>query len=497
VFGSLRGKLIASYALVIVLTLVLAGSGFTYVIRAYQTRIRLNQLADLALPLAYQVHQFQRQGTPASDVSQFLKDQAAYLDVRIFLVDPNRQVVLDTGRDLVGQTLPLPTDERKRLGGTMQTGTLDVAGESRLIFVAMISHSERDTAPGGTPTGLTPGATPIGLVIAAPEDRVTTAWLQLAPSLLAGAMAALIVSIAVAVLLARSISKPLAKVTAASERMATGDFDQFIDARGRDEVGQLATSFNTMAREVGRIHQTMRDFLANVSHELRTPLTSIEGFSQAMVDGTITRPEQYREAGRIIGEEAERMHRLVEDLLYLSKIESGQVDIERSRLDLADLLRSCVRQVQPQVETAGLKVEMETTPVPSVLADSHRLQQVFVNLLDNAVKHTPPAGLIQVKAYPVASCGVKAEPDPVAVKIGGAWVAVDVHNTGSYIAPDHADRIFERFYQIDEARLRNGDGSGLGLAIVREIVQAHHGQVEVTSDPKRGTTFTVFLPAAA
>jgi signal transduction histidine kinase len=121
------------------------------------------------------------------------------------------------------------------------------------------------------------------------------------------------------------------------------------------------------------------------------------------------------------------------------------------------------------------------------------LQQVFVNLLDNAVKHTPPAGQVQVRTYAVSD---RSASDGHVTRSPG-WVAVDVHNTGSYIPPSHAERIFERFYQVDSSRSGREEGSGLGLAIVREIVQAHRGHIEVKSDPADGTTFTVYLPAAA
>ena len=488
-FGSLRSKLIASYALIIVLTLVLAGSSFTFILRDNQTRLRRDQLADYALPLAFQVRSLQRVNTPTADVDKFLQDQSAELNVRIFLMSSDRHVIFDTGRNLVGQALPKPTEESHRLGGLMQYGTLDAPDQPRLTYIEMVAPPERITT-GGDRDLL------VNLAVAVPENSLSAAWLQLAPSLLAGAVVACVLSIAVAFWLARSISGPLAKVTRASERMATGDFDQYIDVRGRDEVGHLAASFNKMAREVGQMHRTMRDFLANVSHELRTPLTSIEGYSAAMVDGTIQQPAQYQDAARIIGDEAGRMHRLVEDLLYLSKIESGQIAIERARLDLPDLLRGCVRQVQPQVDSAGLTVDLKSTPLPPVLADGHRLQQVFVNLLDNAVKHTPPLGSISVAAHLATARPMREGLDGGLTKNEPVWVAVDVHNTGSYINPEQADRIFERFYQVDPARSRGGDGNGLGLAIVHEIVQAHHGKVEVSSDVERGTTFTVYLPAA-
>lgn len=489
-FASLRAKLIASYALVIVLTLILVASGFTYVLRSYQTTLRLNQLADYALPLTFAVERSQRLGATPDDIDKYLRDQANELNVRIFLVGSNRRVTLDTDRTLVGQPIPLPTEERARLGGTMAWGTLDVPGGAPLTFIAMTAPPPRATTRDSAPPP------PPNLVVAVPESSLGSAWLELAPSLILGALLALVLAIAVAVVLARSIARPLAQVTVATERMATGDFDQFIDVRGRDEVGQLATSFNIMAREVGRMHRTMRDFLTNVSHELRTPLTSIEGYSLAMTDGTISTPAEYRDAAQIIGEEAARMHRLVEDLLYLSKIESGQIDINRAKVDLPDLLRSCVRQVQPQVDNAGLAIDVTAAPVPPILADGHRLQQVFVNLIDNAVKHTPKPGTIEVRAYPTRTHFAREPGGAPSLKLDSNWIAVDVHNPGSYIPPDHADRIFERFYQVDQARSYNGDGHGLGLAIVHQIVHAHHGRVEVASDPKDGTTFTVYLPAA-
>jgi signal transduction histidine kinase len=495
-FSSLRGRLIASYALVIVITLSLVGIGFAYVIRAYQTQLQLNQLADLALPLAFQVRSLQRSGAQSAELDQFLHDQASELNVRILLVGADRQLILDSDRTLVGSQLPLPTNERKRLNGTMQWGALDVPGEQPLTFVAMSAPAVR--LPGPDRNNPRPIAEPsTSLVVAVPESRLSDAWLQLAPSLFLGALIALVIAIGVAILLARSIARPLAQVTAASERMATGDFDQFISVSGHDEIGQLAASFNTMAREVGRIHQTMRDLLANVSHELRTPLTSIEGYSQAMCDGTIQTLPEYRDAASIIGEEALRMYRLVEDLLYLSRIESGQIPIDRSRVDLSELLRGCIREVQPQVDGAGLTVELKAEPTPPVLADAHRLQQVFVNLLDNAIRHTPRSGSIDLRTRPAAATSSGRGADETGNnRLDGRWVAVEVHNTGSYIPPDHVGRIFERFYQIDQARAHGNEGSGLGLSIVRQIVQAHQGRVEVASDPTRGTTFTVILPAA-
>lgn len=488
-FSALRVKLIITYALVIVLSLVLAGTAFAVVIQGYQTQRQLNELADNAVPLAFQVRALQRNGATAADLASFLRARAADLNVRIFLIGPDQRIHLDTEGSLVGVSLPVPLQDRRRLGMSIGRGDFVAPDGQRLTFVQVDSSALRLGRGVPAPLAAEDRLAVDNLVVAVPEERITQAWAQFAPSLAIAGVIALVISTGVALFLARSIARPILQVTRASEHMARGDFDQFIPVTSPDEVGQLARSFNTMAQEVGRMHRATRNLLADVSHELRTPLTSIEGFAQAMTDGTLTTSEELRDAALVIGEEAERMNRLVNDLLYLSKIESGQVSIEHVRFCLTDLLRSCVRQIQPQAERAGVAIEVEAEEITEVEADRLRLQQVIVNLLANAVRHTPPGGRVSLRAYAASGAG----PGERGAE-GLRWTAVDVHNAGSYIPPAHRERIFERFFQIDGSGAR--EGSGLGLAIVREIVQAHHGKIEVRSDPVDGTTFTVRLPAA-
>jgi signal transduction histidine kinase len=234
-----------------------------------------------------------------------------------------------------------------------------------------------------------------------------------------------------------------------------------------------------MARQVSTSDRTMRDFLANVSHELKTPLTSIQGFSQAMLDGTVLGAEGHQRAAGIINDEANRMRGLVDELLTLSKIESGQIAMGEDPVDLDRLLREATRRAEWQAETIGVRVAVESRPGAFVRGDAHWLTQVFSNLLDNALRHTPAGGGVAVR--------VQAQAEP-------AEVIVAVQNTGSYIPPDDLPRVFERFFQVDRSRAGRLGGSGLGLAIVREIVQAHGGSVEAASDSIAGTTFIVRLP---
>jgi signal transduction histidine kinase len=234
----------------------------------------------------------------------------------------------------------------------------------------------------------------------------------------------------------------------------------------------------------------MQDLLANVSHDLRTPLTSISGFAGALVDGTLSGAEGAREAGRVIGEEAERMGRLVEDLLYLGKIESGDLSLQRDRVDVTELARAAQARFLFRAHESGINFDVQAPEPVLVLGDSHRLGQVLDNLVENAFKYTPPTGSVTLS---VGLEGSRATASPRQARAPQTAV-LSVHNTGSYIPPEEADRVFERFYQVDKARAGNR-GSGLGLAIAREIAQAHGGRIDLHSAVQTGTTFMVRIPA--
>src|SRR5581483_10539029 len=293
---------------------------------------------------------------------------------------------------------------------------------------------------------------------------------------------ALIAALAAAYFVARSVTRPLSRVTRASEAMAKGEYEQQIRVEGRDEVARLARSFNGMASQVSHSHQMMRDLLANVAHELKTPLTSIQGFSQALADGALQSPEEYASAGRIINEESERMRRLVNDLLYLSQIESGQAALDRQPVDVGALLDAAAERVQWQLADEAKTLRVDSAPaLPVMPLDPLRMEQVLANLIDNAIRFTPAGGAITLSATPAPDGGVQ----------------IQVHNTGSYIPPEEQARIFERFYQVDRSRRRNGHNGGLGLAIAAQIVAAHGGSIAVQSAREDGTTFSVNLPRQA
>jgi len=223
-----------------------------------------------------------------------------------------------------------------------------------------------------------------------------------------------------------------------------------------------------------------RDFVANVSHELKTPLTSIQGFAQAILDGTVDDHEGREHPAGVIYTEADRLRRLVEDLLELARFDSGQLRIARERVDLQALLRSLVERLSVRAVEAQVDLSFDLGRPTIIIGDGDRLAQVFTNLVDNAIKHTQPGGKVRVWG-----------------EHAGGWISIHVDDSGSGIPADELSRIFERFYQLDKARAGGDDrGAGLGLAIAREIVDSHGGRLTAQSEVGRGSRFTVQLPVA-
>lgn len=495
-FSSLRVKLSVAFALVIFISLLLTGSAFAFLVRGYTSRLAQERLADLVVPVTTQVSILERAGAPSSTISSFLKEQGDQMGVRVLLLDRNGLVVEDTQGALRGQQVNL---ERTSMvlspwNRVAYAGVLRAPDHTDLYCVA------------GTPPPARASSEPYfsraplyGVVLAIPQQSIGEAWLAMAPSLSIAAVLSLIASVGLAVFLARSIAQPVIEITQASEQVAKGRYEHTVTVKGRDEVARLARAFNDMARQIGRTNRTLRDFLANASHELKTPLTSIQGFSQAMVDGAIDNPEEYARAANIINLEAERMRTLVDDLLLLSRMESGDVAMEREPVDVADLLTACVERFRWRADQQETGLALELMPnLGAVVGDSRRLEQVVGNLLDNALRHTPKAGAVTVRAALVPSLELRPDPgerEGVGTSAAGSrWVRIVVHNTGSWIPAEDLSRIFERFYRGRWSADRGGDGSGLGLAIVREIVQAHGGWVVARSDPESGTEFEVNLP---
>jgi histidine kinase len=288
--------------------------------------------------------------------------------------------------------------------------------------------------------------------------------------------AAIVAALLVSVFTADRIVTPIRAMTAASQQIAAGDYDQRVPVPGDDELGALAESFNRMAEKLDQTERRRLELVGDVAHELRTPLATIRSSMEGLIDGVLpAEPETY--AG--IEREAIRLQRLVRDLEELSRAEAGQIPLELQRVALGEVLQAAVQRLQSQYEDK--RVGLELTPADSdlfVRVDFNRILQVLTNLLGNALQYTSPGGRVTLSA-----------------QRQGNSALVSVVDTGSGIAPEHLSHVFERFYRVDKSRSRAGGGSGIGLTITKHLVEAHAGRISAASDgPGLGSTFAFALP---
>ena len=478
---SLRLRLLAGFGLVIAISLLFVGFASVWLLRDQQAEWAEQRIGRLVPTFSERVLEMELWGWPRQRIRAELVPWAEYFDVRVLLLDADGQVIVDTDdrQPMVGQSLDVATASTAVVmpaGGMQSFRSIRERAQDEDLYLFMSA----------TPLPLIPSGVPLRqpesmLVLAVPAADVTSAWAQLLPRFaIAGGVAALF-AVVVGTLLAARITRPIAEMTRASEAMARGDYEQRIEERGVDEVAALARAFNQMASQVNRSSRSMRQLLANVSHELRTPLTSIQGFSQAMSDGLAQDAEEQQRLAEVIHEEAERMRSLVDDLLYLSTIESGELSLTLDEIDLDALVSASVRRFAFPAEGAAVTVR-EDLRGGTVFADGRRLEQVLANLLDNAIRFAPSGSEVLVRTR---SEGGDRE---------GGEVLLEVHNGGAPIVADDLPQVFDRFYQSGRSPRADGAHSGLGLAIVRELVQAHGGRVGVESTPEDGTTFSVRLP---
>ena len=277
---------------------------------------------------------------------------------------------------------------------------------------------------------------------------------------------------------AMSQKKPLCREIAIhfpNESFFTMQISPVLDEEGN--LSDIVAVFHDVT-ESKKLEKMRTEFVANVSHELKTPLTSIKGFVETLMAGAYQDTKSAKRFLEIIQRHAGRLENLVNDLLSLSSIESKDAEMNFESTSIVAALDAVTLLYKPQVEKRNQKLNVEIPKdIPPVLADRQKVEEVFSNLLDNAVKFSPHGGRISIRA-----------------KEENSYVCVDIQDNGIGIAEEHLPRLFERFYRVDKSRSKELGGTGLGLAIVKHIIQAHNGKITVQSEPEKGSTFTVYLP---
>ncbi len=271
-------------------------------------------------------------------------------------------------------------------------------------------------------------------------------------------------------------AKPLKLMSEASRAMAKGDFSRRIPVLSNDEIGQLSQSFNSMTNSLVELENMRRSFIANVSHELKTPMTTISGFIDGIIDGTIEKDKQEYYL-KIVSQEVKRLSRLVQGMLSLSKLESGEVELKPSEFDFRELLLEVVLNQEQRIIAKNLNViGLDSIDSVKIYADKDLIHQVVYNLCDNAVKFTNEGGDI--------SFNIALNDD----------LRFTIRNTGKGIPEQELPLIFDRFYKGDSSRSKNKDSTGLGLYLVKTIIKIHGGSVFVKSQQNEFTEFGIRLP---
>ena len=298
---------------------------------------------------------------------------------------------------------------------------------------------------------------------------------RLNSSIFLSAFATLVLALFLGILLSRSISRPIRELTKATHGMIDGNLGQQVPVRSRDELGELAQSFNKMSADLARSFNLRKQMTADIAHELRTPLSLILGHAEGVKDGVL---QPTRENFEIVREEAERLEQLVNDLRTLSLADAGELSVEFQPVDLNVLMSDIHAHYLTLFNQKRITLNLE--PASGVLKanlDPNRFAQVLNNILDNALRHTPEGGSVELKT-----------------QLTENRIQLSVKDSGDGVSSEEAAHLFDRFYRVDESRARNDGGSGLGLAIAKSIVEMHKGRIWAESEKGKGLKVVLELP---
>jgi histidine kinase len=298
------------------------------------------------------------------------------------------------------------------------------------------------------------------------------------------ALAATVTAIIASLLISRQVVAPVQAMMAASRRIAEGHYEERVRVTGdiskqeQDELGQLALSFNRMANQLERTETIRRQLIGDVAHELRTPLTTIKGYMEGLMDSLLpASAETYTQIYR----EADRLERLVNDLQELSRVEAGAYELHRKTTTVKALVDATIKRIDSQFQEKGVHLAAQIQPdLPDIQVDEDRIGQVLLNLVGNALQHTPAGGKVLIKG--------SKQP---------GRVQIEITDTGIGVPAEHLPHLFTRFYRVDKSRSRQAGGSGIGLTIAKHLVEAHGGRIWAESPGiGKGTTFGFALPVS-
>lgn len=291
--------------------------------------------------------------------------------------------------------------------------------------------------------------------------------------LLYAGLGTLLLALGLIYILSQKLSQPLFQIEAVTRKIAKGELDTRLSVNSNDEIGSLSIAINDLAHELQRYRDSRSEFLANISHELRTPITYLEGYADVLSKGFVEDEEEKQKYLDIISQEARRLNMIIQELFDLSKMEEGRIDLNVEMIDLKLLLEGSIHKVELQAKEKGITIISHLEHAESISLDRTRMEQVFLNLLDNGIRYTDE-GSLTVKLHQQ-----------------GDVIIITIEDSGPGISQDELPYIFERFYRVEKSRSRQYGGTGLGLSIVQKLVELQGGSIEVKSIVGEGTIFMI------
>ncbi len=482
-FSSIRFRLTLWF--LVILALVLA---------AFSVFIYINQYRDLQFD-AVQDMQAKLSGLDAYFHSDaWLNSDLSPADVP----GPNGQALLQAG-DFIVLTTP-DGQVVQNWGGKPQdqshlvSGLLSAANQDRALSVYTQSITVQDQSSQTHSQEYLLVVAPVvrrdtmlGFLILGSPSPLPDQLRRLTISLLLGSLGMLAFAFFAGLWFADRAMRPVRSITQTAQDISEHDLSRRLNLRGRDELAQLGGTFDSMLSRLQKAFERQRRFVADASHELRTPLTIINLEVGRVLSGNRKAAELHH-ALEIVDLESSRMTRLVNDLMTLARMDSGQTVLQKEELDLSDVALEAYERMQPLAERRSISLNVGDMPELPVQGDRQYLVQMVSNLIENAIKYSQPGGMVSLETEPLAS----AQPPEALLKVS---------DTGPGIPPEHIPHLFERFYRVDASRERDSQeetdsptGTGLGLSIVSWIIEGHHGHISVDSEPGKGTTFEVTLP---
>lgn len=393
---------------------------------------------------------------------------ADFSKVKLYVVDAQGEIVVNSGVPglVKGSSISLEELQVLSQGNTIEKKWVESSGNQRYLVSGHPIMSD----------GLFYG----GVFVASSIETIDQSLESVRSMLWLAGIGAFFLAMGFTYLLSKKLSDPLIQMERATRKIAKGDLKIRVTPTSKDEIGSLAYAINDLAFDLQKYRESRSEFFSNISHELRTPMTSIEGYAKVLKEQLYETEEERDQYLTIMHQESIRLTRMIGELFELSKMEEGKVDFHFEVIDLSEVVDMAIQQTKWKAKEKGLEMQIHIHDSLSfVQGDGHRMVQIFINLLDNAIRYTKRG-----------TVSIKMSEENNAVK-------TTIEDTGMGIPEDELLYIFDRFYRIEKSRSREFGGTGLGLAIVKNLVDLQNGSIQVFSDVGKGTRFEITFPISS